>query len=166
MHTSTIHFKILANSSRRGTFLFAHHVLPLLLAHKESSGDQYPPTLIFTGATASVKGSAQFGSFAASKWAARALSQSLAREFGPQGVHVAHAVIDGPIDIPGRNDYRAQIPAEAKIDPDAIAQVCAVNAPLLQDKILTLKQTYWKLHTQSKRCFVFDIDIRTSLEKW
>lgn len=52
-------------------------------------------TLIFTGATASLKGSAQFAAFAPAKFATRALSQSLAREFGPQGVHVAHVIVDG-----------------------------------------------------------------------
>ena len=51
--------------------------------------------MIFTGATASVKGSAQFAPFAAGKWGVRAIAQSTAREFGPKGVHVAHAIIDG-----------------------------------------------------------------------
>ena len=86
--------------------------------------------------------------FAASCHAKKALATSLAKEFAPQGVHVAHAVIDGPIDIPSRNDYRVNIATEAKINPDDIAEA------------------YWNLHTQSKRCFTNDIDIRTSLEKW
>jgi NAD(P)-dependent dehydrogenase (short-subunit alcohol dehydrogenase family) len=55
----------------------------------------HPPTLIFTGATASIKGSAQCASFATGKFAMRALAQSLAREFGPKGIHVSHAIIDG-----------------------------------------------------------------------
>ncbi|KAI4154513.1 MAG: hypothetical protein LQ340_001650 [Diploschistes diacapsis] len=80
-------------ASGRGTFLFAKAVLPLLL---EGVGKaEHPPTLLFTGATASVKGSANFASFASGKWAVRAIAQSLGREFGPKGVHVAHAVIDG-----------------------------------------------------------------------
>lgn len=106
---------------RRGTFLFAQHVLPLLLDYKESdSGGSFPPTLIFTGATASVKGSAQFGSFAAGKWAVRALSQSLAREFGPQGIHVAHSIIDGVIDIPRTKAWTFDKP-DAKISPEAVS---------------------------------------------
>lgn len=57
-------------------------------------------TILFTGATASLRSSAKFASFAASKFALRALAQSMAREFGPQGVHVAHIIIDGQINTP------------------------------------------------------------------
>ena len=74
----------------RGAFLFSKHTLPLLLS---STSPTYPPTLIFTGATASLKGSALFSSFATGKFALRALTQSLGREFGPKGVHVAHAIV-------------------------------------------------------------------------
>lgn len=121
-------------------------MLPLLL--KDIKSAKYPPTLIFTGATASVKANARVSAFAAPCHAKKALATSLAKEFAPQGIHVAHAVIDGPIDIPGRTDYRASIATEAKIDPDDIAEA------------------YWSLHTQSNRCFTNDIDIRTALEKW
>jgi len=57
-------------------------------------------TILFTGATASLRGSAKFGAFAASKFALRALAQSMARELGPQGIHVAHIIIDGQINTP------------------------------------------------------------------
>jgi hypothetical protein len=57
-------------------------------------------TILFTGATASLRGSAKFGGFAAPKFAFRALAQSIAREFGPQAVHVAHIIIDGQINTP------------------------------------------------------------------
>jgi short-subunit dehydrogenase len=57
-------------------------------------------TILFTGATASLRGSAKFGGFAASKFALRALAQSMARELGPQGIHVAHIIIDGAINTP------------------------------------------------------------------
>jgi NADP-dependent 3-hydroxy acid dehydrogenase YdfG len=88
--------------------------------------------------------------FASSKFALRALSLSIAKEFAPKGVHVAHAVIDGVIDIPGREagDFRTSMPANAKIGPDDIAQ------------------SYWNLHTQSTRCFTNEIDIRPMMEKW
>lgn len=80
-----------------------------------------PPSLIITGATASVKGSAQFGSFAAGKFALRALGQSLAREFGPKGVHVAHAIIDGIIDTPNTKHYNVNNGAgDGKINPQAV----------------------------------------------
>ena len=81
---------------RRSAFFFSQLSLPLLLdSVPKDPSSAHPPTLIFTGATASVKGSARFASFAAGKWAVRALAQSLGREFGPRGVHVGHAVIDG-----------------------------------------------------------------------
>ena len=57
-------------------------------------------TILFTGATASLRGSAKFSGFAAQKFALRALAQSMAREFGPQGIHVAHVIIDGEVNTP------------------------------------------------------------------
>lgn len=87
-------------------------------------------------------------SFAAGKFALRALSTSIAKEFGPQGVHVAHAVIDGVIDIPRTKEWLKDMPAEAKIGAEDIAE------------------SYWNLHTQSVRCFTNEIDIRPMLEKW
>jgi NAD(P)-dependent dehydrogenase (short-subunit alcohol dehydrogenase family) len=92
--------------------------LPLLLKAKESS--PHPPTLIFTGATASIKGSAQFAAFASGKFALRALAQSLAREFGPQGIHVSHAIIDGVIDIPRTKQWVFPHP-DAKLSPDSVS---------------------------------------------
>lgn len=82
----------------RGAFLFAQATLPRLVKSVDSSLN--PPSLIFTGATASIKSSAEFVSFSNGKWALRSLAQSLAKEFGPQGVHVAHTIIDGVIGIP------------------------------------------------------------------
>lgn len=75
-----------------------------------------------TGATASVRGSARFATFAAGKFAVRGLTQSLAREFGPRGVHVAHAIIDGVIDIPRTKDYTVNDGKEdGKISTDAVS---------------------------------------------
>lgn len=83
---------------------------------------EYPPTLIFTGATASLKGSANFAAFASGKFALRALAQSLAREFGPQGVHVSHTIIDGIIDIP-RTKTLANEHVDGKLNPDAVGVI-------------------------------------------
>jgi NAD(P)-dependent dehydrogenase (short-subunit alcohol dehydrogenase family) len=142
----------------KGAFVFSQHVLPLLLKHVSSnpSADtasnlhtgNFPPTLIFTGATASVKANAQMAGFACAKFALRALSTSIAKEFAPQGVHVAHAIIDGVIDIPRTKEWLKGLPAEAKIGADDIAE------------------SYWNLHVQSKRGFTNEIDIRPQLEKW
>jgi len=128
----------------RGAFFFSQAVLPLLLKNTDAN---YPPTLIFTSATAAMKGSAYCAAFAAGKFAMRALAQSLAREFGPKGIHVNHAIIDGVIDIERTSHYKFDHP-EAKIKPEAIADA------------------YWYLHTQPRTCFTNEIDIRPAVEKW
>jgi NAD(P)-dependent dehydrogenase (short-subunit alcohol dehydrogenase family) len=135
----------------KGALIFSQAALPVLLQTASSSSAKYPPTLIFTGATASVKANAQMSSFASGKFALRALSTSIAKEFGPKGVHVLHAVIDGAIDmddIPDAKAFLRDMPAEGKIEAGDIAE------------------TYWNLHTQGTRCFTNEIDIRPMLEKW
>jgi NAD(P)-dependent dehydrogenase (short-subunit alcohol dehydrogenase family) len=122
--------------------------LPLLLQTASDTSAKYPPTLIFTGATASVKASAQMSAFASSKFALRALSTSIAKEFAPRGVHVAHAIIDGVIDTPMTKEWLKDAPPEGKVAADDIAE------------------TYWNLHTQGRRCFTNEIDIRPMLEEW
>jgi NAD(P)-dependent dehydrogenase (short-subunit alcohol dehydrogenase family) len=106
--------------SANGGFNFSQATLPLLLAGVKQKS-KYPPSLIFTGATASVKSNAQMASFATGKWALRALSQSLAREFGPQGVHVSHAIIDGVIDIPRTKEWLKDAGPEAKLSADGVS---------------------------------------------
>lgn len=76
--------------------------------------------MIFTGATASMKGSAECAAFASTMFALRALAQSLAREFGPQGVHVSHAIIDGVIDIPRTKGWKLEH-EDAKLSPNAVS---------------------------------------------
>ena len=133
--------------SALGRILFSQTFLPLLLKGKEQ-GSAHPPSLIFTGATASVKSSAQLASFSTGKWALRALSQSLAKEFGPQGVHVAHVIVDGVIDIPRTKEWLKDLGPEAKLSADGIAN------------------DYWYLHTQPKTNFTWEIDTRPAVEKW
>jgi NAD(P)-dependent dehydrogenase (short-subunit alcohol dehydrogenase family) len=96
-------------------------------------------SILFTGATASLRGGAGFAAFAGGKFALRALAQSMARELGPQGLHVAHVVIDGVIGID---------PAGAKLDPDAIAEA------------------YFNLHQQPKSAWTHELDLRPSAEKF
>lgn len=130
-----------------GLFNFGQKTIPLLLAAVPDS--PHPPSLIVTGATASVRGSARFGDFAAGKFAVRALSQSLAREFGPQGVHVAHTIVDGVIDIPRTKAWEVNGGGpDSKIDPAAIAD------------------SYWYLHTQPRSHFTQELDIRPFVEKF
>lgn len=109
-----------SNQHSKGGFHFSQAILPRLL-QAASNRPKHPPTLIFTGATASLKASANFSSFAVSKFATRALVQSLTREFGPKGIHVAHAIIDGIIDTPGTADFMKDAGPDAKIDPETVS---------------------------------------------
>ena len=109
-------------------------------------------TLLFTGATASLRGAAGFAAFAGGKAALRALAQSMARELGPQGLHVAHVVIDGLIDTAFAREHFAQRMADAGaggvLDPAHIAEA------------------YWWLHSQPRDAWTFELDLRPSVEKW
>lgn len=131
----------------QGLFHFAQSAIPLLLKTADAS-PPHPPTLLLTGATASMKGSAMCASFAAGKFAMRATGQSLAREFGPKGVHVAHAIIDGAINTPMSRAAGYVKEGDAAISPDAIAE------------------NYWWLHTQPRSAWTQEIDIRPYVEKW
>ena len=109
-------------------------------------------TILFTGATASLRGGAGFSAFAGAKHALRALAQSMARELGPQGIHVAHVVIDGAIDtafiaerFPERYATKAH---DGILDPEAIAEA------------------YWQLHRQPRSAWTFEHDLRPWCEKW
>ncbi|KAM5475005.1 hypothetical protein MauCBS54593_001476 [Microsporum audouinii] len=127
-----------------GGFNFSQAAIPRLLRALDL---ELPPTLIFTGATASLKGSAKFSSFAAGKFSLRAVAQSVAREFGPQGIHVCHAVVDGVIDTERTSHIQSGL-SDAKLDPEAIAE------------------TYWHLHSQPRTTFTHEIDLRPCVEKW
>ncbi|KAK4929165.1 hypothetical protein LTR66_016174 [Elasticomyces elasticus] len=129
-----------------GGYHFSQAVLPLLL-ETEKASPQFPPTLIFTSATAAIRGGANFASFATGKFAMRALSQSLAREFGPKSIHVVHAIIDGIIDIERTKEWKVDAP-DGKISPQAIADA------------------YWHLHSQPRTSFTYEFDIRPYAERW
>ncbi|HSE74339.1 MAG TPA: SDR family NAD(P)-dependent oxidoreductase [Dongiaceae bacterium] len=96
-------------------------------------------TILFTGATASLRGSANFAPFAIAKFGLRALAQSMARELGPKGIHVAHVVIDGQI---GATDN------DSKLNPADIAEA------------------YWSLYRQPRSAWTLEADLRTWVEKF
>jgi NAD(P)-dependent dehydrogenase (short-subunit alcohol dehydrogenase family) len=124
-----------------GGFLAAREVVPKMV-------EQGRGTIVFTGATAALRGSAKFSALAVGKFGLRALAQSMARELGPQGVHVVHVVIDGQIDTPrGRAMAPGRDPA-TMLAPDAIAE------------------TYWQLHEQPRSTWTQELDLRPSTEKF
>jgi NAD(P)-dependent dehydrogenase (short-subunit alcohol dehydrogenase family) len=109
-------------------------------------------TILFTGATASVRGAEGFSAFAGAKHALRALAQSLARELGPKGIHVAHVVIDGAID---GAFIRSLLPdAAEKLEREEI---------LVPDEIA---RNYVWLHRQKRSAWTFEMDLRPWSEKW
>ena len=101
---------------------------------------------------ASLRGRAKFGGFAQAKAALRALAQSAAREFGPQGIHVAHVVVDGAIDGDRINTFlprlKQQRGADGLLDPDAIAE------------------NFWQLYRQPRSAWTHEIDVRPWVEPW
>ncbi|MDP7641859.1 MAG: SDR family NAD(P)-dependent oxidoreductase [Alphaproteobacteria bacterium] len=105
-------------------------------------------TILFTGATASKRGSAQFFNLSVGKFGLLALAQAMARELGPQGIHVAHVIIDGQIYSEGYAHLAAERPPDALLAPDDIAE------------------TYWQLHTQKRSSWAFDVDLRPWVEKF
>jgi NAD(P)-dependent dehydrogenase (short-subunit alcohol dehydrogenase family) len=109
-------------------------------------------TLLFTGATASLRGSAGFSAFAGGKAALRALAQSMARELGPKGLHVVHVVIDGLIDTAFTREHFAQrvkeVASDGILNPDHIAEA------------------YWWLHQQPRNAWTFELDLRPWVERW
>jgi NAD(P)-dependent dehydrogenase (short-subunit alcohol dehydrogenase family) len=113
-------------------------------------------TILFTGATASLRGGAGFAAFAAAKAGLRAVAQSLAREFGPKGIHVAHLVIDGGVDSPAIHQRR-----RARFGPDA-----PPPEPGSLIALDTVAEAYWTLHTQPRDGWTFEMDIRPSVETW
>ena len=109
-------------------------------------------TMLFTGATASVRGSNGFSAFAGGKHALRALSQSMAKELMPQNIHVAHVIIDGPIDTEWTRQRFPELvkerPGDGLLQPDDIAE------------------TYWAIHSQKRSAWAFETDVRPWVEPW
>jgi NAD(P)-dependent dehydrogenase (short-subunit alcohol dehydrogenase family) len=115
-----------------GGFLVGRAAAKAMLAAGEG-------TILLTGATASLRGSARFAAFAIGKFGLRALAQSMARELGPKGIHVAHTIIDGGI---------GEAADDSKLRPAAIAEA------------------YWHLHSQAKSAWTLELDLRPWMEKF
>ncbi len=109
-------------------------------------------TIIFTGATASIRGGAIFGAFASAKHGLRALAQSMARELGPRNIHVAHVVIDAAVET---DWIRENHPAYDEL---------SANDGVVQPK--DLAKNYVMLHEQSRNSWTFELDVRPWVETW
>ena len=132
-----------------GGFLNGREVAKRMVARE---GTGHKGTIIFTGATASLRGSANFAAFAGAKHALRALAQSMARELGPRGIHVAHTIIDGAIDTEFiRENFPeryAMKDSDGILNPDHIAE------------------NYWMLHKQPRDAWTHELDLRPWNEKF
>jgi NAD(P)-dependent dehydrogenase (short-subunit alcohol dehydrogenase family) len=105
-------------------------------------------TILFTGATAALRGSARFANLAVPKFGLRALAQSMARELGPKGVHVAHVIIDGQILSERYAHLEAGRGPDSLLQPDAIAEM------------------YYQLHAQPRSAWTLELDLRPWSEKF
>jgi NAD(P)-dependent dehydrogenase (short-subunit alcohol dehydrogenase family) len=128
-----------------GGFQTAQAALPALLSHGGGS-------LFFTGASGSLRGSANFSPFGSAKAALRGLAQSIAREFGPQNIHVGHVIVDGGIEgdrllsrLPGLAEQRG---------PDGLLKIDAIA------------EAYWMMHHQHRSAWTLELDLRPWAEKF
>ena len=124
-----------------GAFVAAKEVAPAMIARGRG-------TILFTGATAGVKAGAKSVSFGPAKFAMRGLAQSLARDLGPKGIHVAWINVDGSIDIPGARGLKPSLRDGDFLKPDAIAE------------------TYWHLAHQDPSAWTMELEVRPFKEKF
>jgi NAD(P)-dependent dehydrogenase (short-subunit alcohol dehydrogenase family) len=139
LETDTEIFTKLWQQNCLGAFFFGKEAV-------NAMKDQYEGTLFFTGATASLRAKPPFTAFATAKAGLRALAQGMAREFGPQGIHVVHTIIDGVIDGERASkqfpDYVKAKGKEGLLQLDAIAE------------------TYWAIHKQHPSAWTHELDLR------
>lgn len=142
--TARVYFKVWEMACFAG-FLMGREAAKVMLPRRRG-------TILFTGATASLRGREGFAAFAGAKHGLRALAQSMARELWPQGIHVAHPIVDGAIDtefirsnFPERYALREQ---GGIVSPDSIAEV------------------YWQLHQQPRDAWTHETEIRPWMETW
>ena len=122
-----------------GGFHVAQAALPVFVERRGGS-------LIFTGASGSLRGRANFAPFAAAKAALRAMAQSIAREFGPQGVHIGHVVVDGGIEGERLLTHFPQFKEQR--GPDGMLNIAAIA------------EAYWVLHHQHRSAWTLELDLR------
>jgi NAD(P)-dependent dehydrogenase (short-subunit alcohol dehydrogenase family) len=133
-----------------GGFLTGREAARRMLPHGKG-------TILFTGATASLRGGKGYAAFASAKFALRGVAQAMARELGPQNIHVAHLIIDAGVDtafVKDRIRARGGDEAVARIEPDQL-----MNPDSIAD-------AYWYLHQQKRDAWTFELDVRPYKETW
>ena len=153
---ANIRFNILETTSKKyykvwematfGAFLMGREVTRKMIPRKKG-------TIIFTGATASIRGKEGFAAFSGAKQAKRALAQSMAKELAPKGIHVAHVIVDGAIDTPWVN----------KLFPEYVKEKKKIDGLMKPDDIA---QNYLMIHNQPKNAWTFELDLRPWVETW
>lgn len=153
-----VHFPILETTERVFYKVWKMACLTGFLSGREAAKHMLPRkrgSIFFTGATASLRGASGFAAFSSAKFGLRALAQSMARELGPQNIHVAHLVIDSGVDtafvrgrIRDRGDDPNKLAADTLMNPDSVAE------------------SYWMLHHQSRDAWTHEMDIRPFAEKF
>jgi NAD(P)-dependent dehydrogenase (short-subunit alcohol dehydrogenase family) len=133
-----------------GGFLTGREAARLMLPHGKG-------TILFTGATASLRGGIGYAAFASAKFGLRAVAQSMARELGPKNIHVAHLIIDAGVDtafVRERIKARGGEQAVANLEPDQLMNPQSVA------------NAYWMLHSQTRDGWTFELDLRPYKETW
>ena len=129
-------------------FLAGREAARLMLPHGKG-------TILFTGATASLRGGVGYAAFASAKFGLRAVAQATARELGPQNIHVAHLIIDSGVDTEWVRQRRVEaLGPNALDDPDLLMPPASVA------------ESYWQLYQQPKSAWTFELEIRPFGEKW
>ena len=141
METTAQELRDSLSSNIEGLFHVAKEALPFMVEQKQGS-------IIVTGATAAWRGSAKTSAFAAAKGGQRWLTQALAKEFAPKGVHISYIIVDGIVDMPRTRQWMPNRPSNEFIAPSAVAE------------------TAWFLAHQPNEAWTFELDVRPAPEKW
>jgi NAD(P)-dependent dehydrogenase (short-subunit alcohol dehydrogenase family) len=152
---ANVPMSILDTSSRKFSKIWEMACFAGFLVGREAARIMVPRnkgTIIFTGATASMRGGANFAAFASAKHGLKALAQSMARELGPQNIHVAHVVIDAAVET---DWIKENHPAYKEL---------AANDGIVKPR--DLAKNYVMLHQQPKNSWSFELDVRPWAERW
>jgi NAD(P)-dependent dehydrogenase (short-subunit alcohol dehydrogenase family) len=147
-----VHFPLVETSERVFRKVWMMACLGGFFTGREAAKHMLPRargSIFFTGATASLRGGSGFAAFASAKFGLRALAQSMARELGPQGIHVAHLVIDAGVDT----EFVRERLAAKGIDHSELAENTLMNPD-------SVAEAYWQLHQQSPDAWTHELDLR------